>query len=256
MPSLFLALAVAASVFTLSGVQVTSSTAAPRLLGRLFAAMIEIDRWLPVHRDDIQTLARERERGLIVLDDLPVQVRLRASDVAGASDATVKRLVRAEAGEILYREGLHAFRARENGGNLPIDHPSRWTIWLFGEAAHSVWRGAMYFAATATALLALVALLSTSGSRLRALAGPAALGAGAAMLTAGAFWLLMTAVASSMSSVLGRELALIYRDAAWVGLRNGFAVLVVALAFLITSSLVGSSAESDRSWPGESDDVR
>ena len=105
------------ALFALTGWQVTSETAATRLLGRLGAAIIEIDRWLPAHQEDIELVARDRERrcrpGPRPADrgDPP------SSLVIDAEEARLRTLITEEMGRKLYEDGNSAFR--DNDGEEP-----------------------------------------------------------------------------------------------------------------------------------------
>lgn len=255
-PVLLLAAATALTILSLSAFQSTDATAGPRLLGRLFAAMVELDRWLPAHRDDIQTLARERERGLLVLEDLPMYVPLRGSDILAANDASLKRLIRNEAGRQLYNEGIGAFQAANGAtGSLPITEPARWTIALYESDAHGFWAVAAAAAGLSAVFLALVVLVATIGNRARSIAVAAGIGAVIALVLGAAFWGLMTAVSQVVSGLVNREIALIMRDSAWIVVRNSFAVLLAAVAVYAAVAIAGRRPYETDAWPGAIDEA-
>ncbi len=224
-------------LFSLSGYQVTSETASGRLLGRLAAAVIELDRWLPAHDEDLRLLAAEARGGSVRPAGLPVPIALPADAVA-ASDAKGLRAMIVEAtGAALRRDGLAAFRDDAGaGGSLGVE-PVRWTVALLGESAHAFWGAAL--------LLSVVALVGFAAALLlegRPLLGPLALGGGLAAAAAFAAWLLALAADQAFASAIDSEIALILRNGAWIGLRNGLAVGGAGLALLL---LLGSRHERE-----------
>src|SRR6202008_3160436 len=58
--SFFITLLTIVFLFSLTGFQVTSEPAATRLLGRIGASLIEIDRWFPAHQEELQLRAEDR----------------------------------------------------------------------------------------------------------------------------------------------------------------------------------------------------
>jgi hypothetical protein len=255
-PLVLLALASAFTILSLSGYQATSETAAQRLLGRLFGAMIEIDRWLPAHVDDLRAAAEERRAGVVQVDALPVPVRIRGEDVVAADEDTLKDTILAEAGWMLHSRGLDAFEEDGNRGSLALNDPVRWTVLLLSSDAHAVWRVMLLGGLGLTLLLALLVAVSVVGSRLKAVAGSIAAGALIAGLLSAMLWGGMHLGSTAARSLVDREIGLIFRDAAWLGIRNGAAVLVAALAFWLVGALAGrrESYASDV-WPEAIDEV-
>ena len=225
-------------LFSLSGYQVTSETASGRLLGRLAAAVIELDRWLPAHAEDLRLLAAEARGGSVRPAGLPVPIALPVDAVA-ASDAKGLRAMIVEAtGAALRRDGLAAFRDDAGaGGSLGVQEPVRWTVALLGDSAHAFWGAAL--------LLSVVALVGFAAALLlegRPLLGPLALGGGLAAAAAFAAWLLALAADQAFASAIDSEIALILRNGAWIGLRNGLAVGGAGLALLL---LLGSRRDRE-----------
>jgi hypothetical protein len=223
----------AVTLFALTGWQVTGETASTRLLGRLGASIIEIDRWLPAHQEDIRLLARDREAGgVILVRDLPIEVPLPAALVIDAEEATLRALIVREMGSQLYENGNGAFRDSEgDAASLGIDEPVRWTVTLLSSGMHGFW-----LAVTALTLLLTVAaafaVLSTGFNPVHSVA----LGALCGALASLAFWLLMKLVEPAIGSAADREIVLILKDGAWMGVRNcgGVAFAAGVLAFLLT----------------------
>jgi hypothetical protein len=221
------------ALFALTGWQVTSSTASERLLGRLGASIVELDRWLPAHVDDIKLQARDKDDGIVVVRDLPIEVRLPSSVVVDADEPALRAMIVREMGRQLYNDGNSAFK--ENDGStasLGVAEPVRWTVTLLSSGMHSFWLAAMAL----TLLLALAAaasVMSTGHPPVNAIAIGAVIGG----LLCAAFWGLTQLIEGSAGSAADREIVLILRDGALMGLRNcggvAFAsgVLAVLLSF-------------------------
>jgi len=238
---LLAALATAIALFALAGYQVTSATAAERLLGRLAAALVEIDRWLPAHREDIDLLARAVPEGTVDLDDLPVDVALPAAGVIDAEEAALRDRIVALMGEALYSDGKDAFRGEEGAASLGVDEPARWTATLLSAGAHRFWQAALPL--TLLVLLALVASLLHGG---RSPLLPLTIGAGVAAACSLAVWLLAEAGETALDSAIDREIVLILRDGAWIGLRNAAAVAAAGLAI---RALLALARPGPTAWP-------
>jgi hypothetical protein len=212
----------AAALFALAGYQVTSETAGVRLLGRLGAAIIEIDRWLPAHRDDINLLSRDRPEVPLVVPNLPIEVVLPPPQTIDMEDDSLGGLMRRSMGETLYRDGDEAVKDEEGESHLAVTEPVRWAINLLGNSAHSFWQavagltGVLLFAICAGMLLARQSPLV-----------PLAVGGVIAATASLAVWLLGMLLGSVFDGAIDRELALILRDGAWIGLRNGLAVMAM-----------------------------
>src|SRR5262245_66139749 len=115
-------------LFALTGYQVTGETAAPRLLGRLSAVMIELERWLPAHHHDLQVLANDKPQATLRIEELPIEVGLPAGLVMNADYGELEQLLVAGMADSLYRNGDGAFRTES--GSLSVTEPVRWTVTL------------------------------------------------------------------------------------------------------------------------------
>lgn len=221
------------SLFALTGWQVTSESASTRLLGRLGAAMIEIDRWLPAHEEDLKLVARDRDAsGAVAVRDLPFNVVLPSSFVLEADRAQLRALISAEIGRQLYQAGRGAIRDNEGApARLGILEPVRWTVFFLSPTMHNLWF-AILVLAVLLALAAAAAVLSTGHNPVHAIALGALLGALASL----AVWGAMQLLAGMVSDAAEHEIILILRDGAWMGVRNGGGVAFTAgvLAFLMT----------------------
>jgi hypothetical protein len=243
---LLAAMLTAMTLFAFAGYQVTSESAATRLLGRLAASLVELDRWVPAHREDVQLAARDRPQDAVLVDDLPVDVVLPSPVVLEADDAALRDLLRTAMGRRLYHEGRGALQDEEGESHLPVTEPVRWTVSLLGSGMHGFWRIATLASAIVT--LALVAsLVMRRRSPLPALLG-GAIGAAVASFFV---WLVAGAGNSLFDSSVDREIMLILRDGAWLGLRNALGVAVMALAVMyLWRTLVEPRREhAETYWP-------
>ena len=238
--NVLVALLTIATLVSLTGYQVTSETSAVRLLGRLGAALIEIDRWLPAHRDDIELLARDRPNEPLALSGLPIEVAIPAS---AALDATpvIEATITEAMGRKLYEDGYGAIQDEQGATHLGLTEPLRWAIDSLDSSAHGMWRIAA--AITALSLLAIcLAHLWTRQSPLPGLAAGSAIAAVLALVT----WLAVTALDSSVSGAIDEEIAKVARDGVWIGLRNSLAATAIGLgALYVYNSLVGPRHEGD-----------
>lgn len=220
------------ALFALTGWQVTSETASTRLLGRLGAAIVEIDRWLPSHQEDIQLVARDREEGTVLIRDLPIEVTLPAVVVVNADEPQLRALITEEMGRQLYEDGNSAFRDSEGApASLGINEPVRWTVTLLGPGMHGFWLAVM--ALTLLLALAAAASMMTTGEMPM---NSIAIGAVIGIIASFGFWLLMQLAEGMASSAADREIILILQDGAKLGMRScgGVAIPAAVLALLMS----------------------
>jgi hypothetical protein len=231
---LITAILTAVVLFCLAGYQVTTETAGVRFEGRIGAALIELDRWLPAHRDDIELLSRDRPEAPLVLPDLPIEVLIPSSAVLEAPDETLQATIQRAMGEKLYAEGSGAVQDEEGKSHLGFAEPVRWSINLLGDDMHSTWRSVLIL--TVVLLLAVCAgMLWTRQSPLPSIAIG---GVVAAVLSLGV-WLLAQVMNTVLDGSVDKEIALVLRDGAWIGLRNGLSVAIIgAAATYLLSQLV------------------
>jgi hypothetical protein len=230
--SLLTTLLTIVALFALTGWQVTSETASTRLLGRLGASMVEIDRWLPAHIDDIKLVARDRDDGTVQVRDLPMNVTLPSVVVVDAEEPQLRTLITAEMGRQLYHDGNSAFRDNEGDkASLGINEPVRWTVTLLGRGMHGFWLAVM--ALTLLLTLAAAASMMTTGALP---ANSVAIGALIGGFLALGFWALLHVVEGMASSAADREIILILQDGAWIGVRDcgGVAIAAGVLALLLS----------------------
>ena len=240
---LITALLTVITLFALAGYQITTVTAGVRFEGRLGAALIELDRWLPSHREDLMLLARDRPNAPLTLPDVPIDVTIPPDQITNASDAQLEATITRAMGDVLYDHGSAAVHDEHGKSHLSVSDPVRWAINLTGSGAHSFWRTVLIV----VALILLAVCVAQLYARHSPLGGLAAGGVAAA---AGAFliWISAHFIHASLSSVVDREIALILRDGAWLGLRNALAVAAIALSALYLTGVFAQREQRDDLW--------
>jgi len=246
---LAVALMTALLLLSFSGYQVTGETAGPRLLGRLAASLVELERWAPAHRDDMQLVARDRPHESVLIDDLPVDVLLPSDSVlaVGEDNQSLSELLRDAMGQRLYAEGRSVLQDEAGGTHLGVTEPVRWAVTLLGADMHGTWRLALIAAALVTALFAGSFVLARR-SPLAAMA----IGAGIAIVVSFVVWLVAGGSGSVFEGAVDKEIVLILRDGAWLGLRNSLAAGAALLALLyLYRALIAPRlrADDDYYWP-------
>jgi hypothetical protein len=229
---IFAALIAAAALLALAGYQVTSEASGERLLGRLGASLVELDRWLPAHREDLNVQAKDRQGEVIVIGDVPLKGVVVPSDrVVDASDDELTGLLTKSMGHALYRDGAAALSPEgEDATRLSLIEPARWTVELLSQRLNSFW--------LATLALCLILLLALSVALLVGRTSPfsaVTLGAGIAAGCCLAVWVLAFGAGFAFTSAIDKEIMLIVRDGASLGLRNaiGVGIIAVALQYLL-----------------------
>ena len=223
------ALATAIALFALAAYQITTERAAARLLGRFSAALIEVDRWLPEHKEDLELAARDRPDGMVNLGVLPLPVTLPAAQVIGSGETELRDLIVARMAGSLYEEGNGAFRDADGASRSPgIDELAHWAPLLLSQGAHGFWTAALPL--TLLVLLAFSAAVLHSGRSLPLIIAAGASGAGVASALV---LLIATVMRGWLSAPVDQEVFLILRDGAMLGARNAVGVLVAALGLLL-----------------------
>ena len=167
--------------------------------------------------------------------------------VLDGDNEQLRDVLRAAMGSRLYHEGGGVLQDEEGGTHLPVTEPVRWTISLLGSSAHGFWRIASIAAGIATLGLLASLVMSRRSPLLPLLAG-AAVAAVASLFV----WLVAGGGASLFDGAVDKEIMLILRDGAWLGLRNALGVAVIALASLyLWRTLVEPrrQREEERYWP-------
>ncbi len=225
----------------LSAYQITSETSSVRLLGRLGAALMELDRWLPAHRDDVELLARDRPNQPLALTDLPIEVAIPANTALQAPEPVLKATITEAMGHRLYEDGYGAIQDEQGESHLAITEPLRWAVDMLDSSAHGFWRIGLVI--TGLALLALcVGHFWVRQSPLPGLTVGSAIAAVLAVVA----WLVVSLLSSSVSGALDEELAQVARDGVWIGLRNSIAATAIGLGGLYAyNSLVGPREQDE-----------
>ena len=220
---------------SLTGYQITSETSAVRLLGRLGAALVELDRWLPAHREDIELLARDRPTEPLILNELPVDVAIPAEVALEASEPVVKATITEAMGHRLYEDGYDAIQDEQGETHLGLTEPLRWTVGSLDSSAHSFWRLALIVSGGALIVLSLV-LFWARQSPVPGFAVGSAIGALLALMA----WLAASFFGASVDGALDEEIAQVTLDGVWIGLRNSFAATAIGLGGLyVYNSFLG-----------------
>lgn len=239
-PVLLLVFSVFFTLAALTGAQATGGTAGPRLLGRLAGALMEVERWVPAHREDLQAAARDRTRGAVEVEGLPLGVTIPAGIAIGGDATAVGDAIAAAAGRQLYDRGRAAFVDDQDGsGDISVTEPVRWAITLLQRDGHLIWVAGLVMGLVVSAVLALYVAASTAGL----LNAPrlVSFGAFAFLLAGGGFWGLCRLAADSASAPVDSELIRILGDCAWMGVRNATAVSAASVALLLLLRLPPSA---------------
>jgi hypothetical protein len=235
------------ALFALTGWQVTGETAASRFLGRIGAAIIELDRWVPAHAEDVRLLARDKNDGLLQLRDVPIDITLPAAAIAASDDQSLRSLIRNEMGRVLYDRGNSAFIDSEGAeASIGVTESVRWAVSLLGRGMHGFWLAALVLT-TLLLLAAGAAVLSTGQMPLQAMAIGALTGVGLSL----AVWVLMKPLSESAGGAVDKEIFLILRDGAWLGVRNSAAVAFAAGVVAFVAGLGRGQSPRERYSAGE-----
>ena len=215
-------------LFSLTGYQITGHTAGTRMLGRLGASLIEIDRWLPAHVEELQLRAEDRPNGTVPLAGVPIAAELPASRVRGATPGQLRDRVIDAMGESLYENGTDALRSDAGKVDLSVEEPVRWATAMLEHDVHNYWLPPMAFSGIVLAGLCLD-FLRMGRSPLSSIL----VGAFMATFFAAAGWILATFAGGVLESGVDKEVMLIAKDGAFMGLRNSVTVGAAATALML-----------------------
>ncbi len=251
-PALLLALSIFFALLALTGSQATGASAGPRLLGRLAAALFELDRWTPQHKEELQTVARERIRGPVDVQGLPIRISV-ASGAALGSDDELATAIAAAAGEALYWQGRSAFVDGDTvAGDISITRPVRWAIDLLRSSHHRAWQGLLFVTAMLSAC-ALLLMLAASTSGLDGAIRAITRGGSAYSLAMALLWASCAAGAGRLSGP-DREVARMLGSCASMGLLDGIAISIGCLAALVALRQFRQAGGRLREWPAALDE--
>jgi hypothetical protein len=243
--SFFVTLLTIVFLFSLTGYQVTGHEAATRLLGRLGAALIEVDRWLPAHQEELQVRAEDRPTGMVPLAGVPVAAEIPSPKVLGAPPHVLRDRVVEAMGEALYANGTDALRSSDgsSSADLSVEEPVRWATTLLEKDMHTYWLPPLAFSGIIIAGLCLD-FLRMGRSPLSSIL------AGAMMATffAAAAWILATLADSVLESGVDREVMLMAKDGAFMGLRNSVTAGAAATALMLVLRVTESAPARERRY--------
>lgn len=255
LPSLLVASTLFFTLGALTGLQATGSIAGPRLLGRLAAALFELDRWTPAHIEDIQAAARGRIRGPVEVTGLPVRVAVPLNAASDGDADSLQEALASAAGRELYEHGQDAFLDGEDAaGGLAVTDPVRWAIGLLEREDHQWWKIAAAVGVIGVMLSTGLVLLASPAGVTSLLGATLVGGLGFAMASL-AGWLLMQLAADAATSPMNKELASIAGDCAWLGFRLGAATGLAGLALLLMLQLFGQQSRRYANWSGHLDEA-
>jgi hypothetical protein len=236
LPSFFITFLTIIFLFSLTGFQITSHTAATRLLGRLGASLIEVDRWLPMHQEELQVRADDRPTGAVPLSGVPIDAEIMSSKVRGADSNVLRDRVVEAMGEALYTKGTDAFRSDAGAVNLSVEEPVKWATQLLQRDMHDYWLPPMAFAGIIIAGLCLD-FIRVGRSPLSSIL----VGSLMATFFAAAGWIFATLANGVLESGVDKEVLNVARDGAFMGLRNSVTVGAAATALMLVLKITVST---------------
>jgi hypothetical protein len=236
LPSFFITFLTIVFLFSLTGFQITSHTAATRLLGRLGASLIEVDRWLPAHQEELQVRADDRPSGTVPLSGVPIDAEIQSSKVRGADANVLRDRVVEAMGEALYTKGTDAFRSDVGAVNLSVEEPVKWATQLLQRDMHDYWLPPLAFAGIIIAGLCLD-FIRVGRSPLSSIL----VGSLMATFFAAAGWIFATLANGVLESGVDKEVLNVARDGAFMGLRNSVTVGAAATALMLVLKVTVST---------------
>jgi hypothetical protein len=235
LPVLFVTLLTIVFLFSLTGFQITSHTASTRLLGRIGASLIEVDRWLPAHQEELQLRAEDRPSGNVQLAGIPIAAEIPSSKVLGAAPEELRDEVIDAMGEALYTHGTDALRSDAGVVDLSVEEPVQWAVKALERDMHDYWLPPLAFSGIIIAGLCLD-FLRVGRSPLSSIL----VGALMATLFAAAAWVFATLAGDVLESGVDKEVMLVARDGAFMGLRNSITVGAAATALMLVLKITVS----------------
>jgi hypothetical protein len=252
-PALLLVIFLFVTLGTLTGAQATGATVGPRLLGRLAAALFELDRWTPQHQEELQTVAQERTRGQVEVNGLPVHAAVSPAAVLGNADSLANSIA-AAAGEELYTYGRVAFVDGEGAqGDISITKPVRWAIALLEQEEHQSWQVALAVSAGLT-LAAFVLVAVTSWSGLAGAVRTVTVGSAIFTLVSTLIWVVCQIASHAILSAPDSEVARMLGDCARLGLQDGVTVGVAGVLLNLVLRQLAQQGSHYEKWPAALDE--
>jgi hypothetical protein len=219
--------------------QMTSEGTARETLRRATAALTEIDALIARDYDDLQALAEDSAADeTFRLEAYPVDVPLRADDIAGRSPAEVRATVLERSADALYARGSGELRSVSEGqgdiGVFSVPGLTENGLGFLRERNHDALMVLTLFLAGMCAVLAasLVALASGFG-RLPALGAAVLAGSLPVLLGSGIVRIVAGVAGGDDAEYVRREFLDIVADLAWIGVRNGLAFAAFGAVLLL-----------------------
>jgi hypothetical protein len=256
---LVLALLVLLASYTIA--QVTSRSAAERIIGRAIPGITDFDHAFAAHYDELQTAAASPSgaRG-VTLSSYPVKAQLSPSEVINKSPIEVRQVLLKRTADTVYDKGINAFSP--DGRPVKLGSAGFFSApWAFKQALavlnphlHHTMINVAEAALAATIVLALaVAVLGREYNRLVIFGMALSFAAVPGLLVSGLIWLGVQVVFGSSSDPLIGGTSDIARDVAWyavlsyvVFLALGVALTILGLLVERLGELVGTSQDPAR----------
>jgi hypothetical protein len=215
--------------------------------------MFELDRWVPQHSEELQSIARERARGQVDVSGLPISVGVSPATVL-AGDKALAAAIASDAGEVLYGHGRTAFIDDEGArGDMSMTEPVRWAIGLLEERSHGAWQVAFVGSLLLLAVSLTIVLLTDAspGRTLVAVAIASAAFTVACML----LWGLSEVMVRLLGAPADSEVARLLAACARLGLQNGVIVGLTAVLLNLLRHQASVASAPGSSWPRTADEA-
>lgn len=224
--------------------QVTSEGPSRQSLRRAIATVTEIDVLVERNYDEIQQrAATARENEELTLRDFPVHVPLTRADVQGASPEQLRELLLTRASIVMYEEGSDALLDSTEGsggaGRFSAAGAVDTFLGFLTDSTHD--RLALLTFALIPVCVGLAIALAASCrgyGRMMAVGAVMTL-ASAVLLASGALaWLTLQVAGGSDAEYVQREFLDIGAALAWIAVRNGMALLALAVVIFLAGTVL------------------
>jgi hypothetical protein len=172
----------------------------------------------------------------VPLSGVPIDAEIPSSKVQGAPPHVLRDRVVEAMGEALYTKGTDAFRSEAGVAKLSVEEPVKWATRLLERDMHDYWLPPLAFSGIIIAGLCLD-FIRMGRSPLSSIL----VGALMATFFAAAAWILATLADSVLESGIDKEVMLVARDGAFMGLRNSVVVGAAATALMLVLKMTVST---------------
>ena len=222
--------------------QITSEGASKRTLERSLAVISEIDVLLDRHYDDLRERANAvQPNETLELEDFPVSVPLAPEEVQTQSRDELRQTLLERGADVMYDDGTGALRDEASTGDVgmfSIGGSIDRALDLLREDVHTVSGIAMTAMGVISLLLAVALAAATRGfGRVVAIGAVALAAAVTLFLVALLGWVSLET--SGGSEYVRVEFTDIFREVAWLPLRNS-AILVAVAAFVTAMGAIAA----------------